>query len=146
MATEQKENTGFSLPEPKADAAAAAVPVTPSPAGAAAIDATTLQPVVNVTENTASRDLLIGGAILLVLFVAFFFAKNAYANGLVSKKLPPDRANASGWWLFIFLATLATGVVLVAVNSARFMAPLVMGPVAVVSLAALVLTFTSSRR
>lgn len=143
MAPEPKENSGFNLPEPKTEDAAGAA--APAAAGGGLAGAATLQPVDNVVENTSSRDFLIGGAILLVLFVAFFFAKNAYANGLVTKKLPPDRANASGWWLFIFLAALATGVVLVAVNSARFMAPLVMGPIVAVSLAALVLTFTSSR-
>lgn len=143
MATEPKDNAGFNLPEPKASDASAA-----STASAASVSTgmeVSTQTLENVTENTSSRDLLIGGAILLVLFVAFFFAKNAYANGLVAKRLPPDRANASSWWLFIFLAALATGVVLIAVNSARFMAPLVIGPLAVVSLAALVLTFTSSR-
>lgn len=143
MATEQKDNAGFNLPEPKANDASVASAASASSVSAS-MEAST-QALENVTENTSSRDLLIGGAILLVLFVAFFFAKNAYANGLVAKRLPPDRANAASWWLFIFLAALATGVVLVAVNSARFMAPLVIGPLAVVSLAALVLTFTSSR-
>jgi len=144
METQQKDNAGFSLPEPKAgDAAVASAP---GAASAGPATTATMQTVDNVTENTSSRDLLIGGAILLVLFIAFFFAKNAYANGLVAKRLPPDRANASSWWLFIFLAALSTGVVLVAVNAARFMAPLVIGPLAVVALAALVLTITSSRQ
>ena len=88
----------------------------------------------------------IGGAVLLILFVAFFFAKNPYANGLVAKRVPPNKANASGWWLFIFLASLATGVVLAAVNAHKFLAPLFMGPLVLVGLVALLLTFTSSRR
>ncbi|MEG1325261.1 MAG: hypothetical protein RSD99_10245, partial [Janthinobacterium sp.] len=87
-----------------------------------------------------------GGVVLLLLFIAFFFAKNAYANGLVAKRVPPNKANASGWWLFIFLASLATGVVLAAVNAHKFLAPLFMGPLVLVGLVALLLTFTSSRR
>jgi len=148
MAQENKDNAGFSLPDPSA---APATPDTPAaPESAAPNSASTgfeTQPAgALAAENTGSRDLLIGGAILLVLFIVFFLAKNAYANGLVAKKLPPNKANASAWWLFIFLASAATGVVLAGVNASRFMAPLIVGPIAVVALAALVLTFTASRK
>lgn len=141
-----KDNTGFTLPAPvtapasaplAADASAAASTATTEPAPAFDAAATT---------DTSSRDTLIGGVVLLLLFIAFFFAKNAYANGLVAKRVPPNKANASGWWLFIFLASLATGVVLAAVNAHKFLAPLFMGPLVLVGLVALLLTFTSSRR
>ena len=143
-----KDNTGFTLPAP-VPAPASAPPAADAPAAGAATTATTepapaLDPA--STTDTSSRDTLIGGVVLLLLFIAFFFAKNAYANGLVAKRVPPNKANASGWWLFIFLASLATGVVLAAVNAHKFLAPLFMGPLVLVGLVALLLTFTSSRR
>lgn len=142
MATEPNSNAGFALPTPVG--ASASAEAASASTGAEAGSMALLPD--SAVSNTSSRDLLIGGAVLLVLFVAFFFAKNAYANGLVSKRLPPNKANASGWWLFVFLATLATGVVLVSVNAAKFMAPTVLGPIVAVALVALTLTLTSSRK
>ena len=143
-----KDNAGFTLPAP-VTAPASAPPAADASAAASATTATTeaapaLDPA--STTDTSSRDTLVGGVVLLLLFIAFFFAKNAYANGLVAKRVPPNKANASGWWLFIFLASLATGVVLAAVNAHKFLAPLFMGPLVLVGLVALLLTFTSSRR
>ncbi|KAB8043009.1 hypothetical protein [Janthinobacterium aquaticum] len=134
-----KDNAGFTLPAPTGTPAEAA----PAATTASVETVPALDPV--LATDTSSRDTLIGGAVLLVLFIAFFFAKNAYANGLVAKRLPPNRANASGWWLFIFLASVATAVVLAAVNAHKFLAPLFMGPLLLVALVALVLTFTSSK-
>lgn len=140
-----KDNAGFTLPPPAAEPAASATPAAPAaPATSASVETAPALDQVGATD-TSSRDTLIGGAVLLVLFVAFFFAKNAYANGLVGKRVSPNKANASGWWLFIFLASLATAVVLAAVNSHKFLAPLFMGPLVLVGLVALVLTFTSSK-
>lgn len=136
-----KDNAGFTLPPPAAEPA---TPATTAPATTASVESAPALDQVGATD-TSSRDTLIGGAVLLVLFVAFFFAKNAYANGLVGKRVSPNKANASGWWLFIFLASLATAVVLAAVNSHKFLAPLFMGPLVLVGLVALVLTFTSSK-
>ena len=140
-----KDNAGFTLPVP-----ASAPPAVDAPAAGAAATTATIEPAPALdpasTTDTSSRDTLIGGVVLLLLFIAFFFAKNAYANGLVAKRVPPNKANASGWWLFIFLASLATGVVLAAVNAHKFLAPLFMGPLVLVGLVALLLTFTSSRR
>ena len=139
-----KDNAGFTLPPPAAEPATPATPATAAPAASASVETAPALDQVGATD-TSSRDTLIGGAVLLVLFVAFFFAKNAYANGLVGKRVSPNKANASGWWLFIFLASLATAVVLAAVNSHKFLAPLFMGPLVLVGLVALVLTFTSSK-
>lgn len=149
MAQDNKDS-GFALPAPadqNNNAANAANPAA-APAAATGADGATVGevPVLAGAADTSSRDLLIGGGILLVLFIAFFFAKNAYANTLVAKRVAPNKANAAGWWLFIFLAGLSTGVVLAAVNSAKFMAPLIIGPIAALSLLALVLTFVSGRR
>ena len=139
-----KDNAGFTLPPPAAEPATPATPATAAPATTASVETAPALDQVGATD-TSSRDTLIGGAVLLILFVAFFFAKNAYANGLVAKRVSPNKANASGWWLFIFLASLATAVVLAAVNAHKFLAPLFMGPLVLVGLVALVLTFTSSR-
>ena len=139
-----KDNAGFTLPPPAAEPATPATPATAVPATTASVETAPALDQVGATD-TSSRDTLIGGAVLLILFVAFFFAKNAYANGLVAKRVSPNKANASGWWLFIFLASLATAVVLAAVNSHKFLAPLFMGPLVLVGLVALVLTFTSSK-
>ena len=139
-----KDNAGFTLPPPAAEPATPATPATAVPATTASVETAPALDQLGATD-TSSRDTLIGGAVLLILFVAFFFAKNAYANGLVAKRVSPNKANASGWWLFIFLASLATAVVLAAVNAHKFLAPLFMGPLVLVGLVALVLTFTSSR-
>ena len=139
-----KDNAGFTLPAPASAPPAADAPTASAAANTATTEAApALDPA--STTDTSSRDTLVGGVVLLLLFIAFFFAKNAYANGLVAKRVPPNKANASGWWLFIFLASLATGVVLAAVNAHKFLAPLFMGPLVLVGLVALVLTFTSSR-
>lgn len=144
MTQTQPKDSGFSLPAPTDAASAAAAPTA---------TATVILPpgekfegTYKVVSDTSSRDLLIGGGILLVLFVAFFFAKTAYANTLVAKRVPPNKANAAGWWLFVFLASLAIGVVLAAVNSAQFMTPLIIGPVLAVGLVALVLMLVSGRK
>lgn len=143
MAQDSKDSPGFTIPAPADGAASASATATAAPATTGVTEMTTLT---TSGADTSSRDLLIGGGILLVLFIAFFFAKNAYANTLVVKRVPPNKANAAGWWLFIFLAGLSTGVVLAAVNAAKFMAPLIIGPIAVVSLVALVLSFTAGRK
>lgn len=140
-----KDNAGFTLPPPASTPPAADAPGAPASAATATTEAAPAFDAA-ATTDTSSRDTLVGGVVLLLLFVAFFFAKNAYANGLVAKRVPPNKANASGWWLFIFLASLATGVVLAAVNAHKFLAPLFMAPLVLVGLVALLLTFTSSRR
>jgi len=142
MATSSSaSSSGFALPPP-ADAASA----TSTTATVILPPGEKFEGTYTVVSDTASRDLLIGGGILLVLFVAFFFAKTAYANTLVAKRVPPNKANAAGWWMFVLLASLATGVVLSAVNAAKFMTPLILGPVGAVGLLALVLMLTTGRK
>jgi hypothetical protein len=148
MTQQAKDNAGFTLPAPVEGEQAPAAPATPAPGTAGATQATTESlPVASGADvDTSSHDALIGGGVLLVLFIAFFFAKNAYANMLVGKRLQPGKANASGWWLFIFLASLSTGVVLAAVNAPKFMAPLIIGPLTLIGLIALVLMLLSARK
>jgi hypothetical protein len=145
MAQDQKDQSGFALPAPQTADTTAASTATVSSSSVTQTEVVT-STTTNVNVDTSSRDLLVGGAILLVLFIGFFFARGAYANSLVAKRVPPNKANAAGWWLFIFLASLSVGVVLSAVNPAHFLAPLIIGPLAVVALVALVLMILSSRK
>lgn len=141
MAEQQQSGSGFVLPPPGSQAPA--TPVTPAPPAAAGA------PLIGINvghEDTSSRDLLVGGGILLVLLIAFFFARMGYANMLVGKKVPPGRANAAGWWLFVFLSSISIAVVLSAVNPARFLSLLIVGPLVVVAVAGLVLMLVSGRR
>lgn len=148
---EKKDNAGFALPAPvEANQASSAASTVDAPPPAVTTATTTegqaMPGLPAEAVNTSSRDTMIGGAVLLVLFIAFFFAKNAYANALVGKRVPPAKANAAGWWMFIFMASLATGVVLAAVNAAKFLAPMFIGPLGAVALVALVLMIVTGRK
>ncbi|MGF6739728.1 hypothetical protein [Paraburkholderia atlantica] len=145
MAQDQKDQSGFALPAPQTAGANAASAATVSSSSITQTEVVT-STTTSVNVDTSSRDLMIGGAILLVLFIVFFFARGAYANTLVAKRVPPNKANAAGWWLFVFLASLSVGVVLSAVNPARFLAPLIIGPLAVIALFAVVLMILSGRK
>ncbi|HKT99461.1 MAG TPA: hypothetical protein VJS30_23475 [Paraburkholderia sp.] len=142
MAQDQKDQSGFALPAPQTSAAAGGTVASSSVTQTEIVTSTTT----NVNVDTSSRDLMIGGAILLVLFIGFFFVRGAYANTLVARRVPPNKANAAGWWLFVFLGSLSVGVVLSAVNPARFLAPLIVGALALVALVAIVLMILSGRK
>lgn len=139
-----------SLPAPVTEQAAADVPTSdPAPM----TTAQTALPAagdwnLSITEQTNSRDALIGGIVLLVLAAVFFVVKNAYANWRVKERVAPSRANASGWFLFLGLMAVAAGTVLGFVNSGRFLAPLYLiplGGLALVSLVAWLATFSAKR-
>ena len=98
-----------------------------------------------VQVETGSRDLMIAGGIIAVLLIAFFFAKNGFSNSLVKKRISPSKASMAGWWLFIFLSSVAIGAVLADVNPAKFLSILILGPLGIVALISAILTFTSSR-
>lgn len=132
-------SSGFSLPPPGGEASAPGGAATTAMPGGEAMP---LPPL----ADTTSRDLLIGGAILLVLFIGFFFAKNGYANALVARRVPPVKANAAGWGLFVALASIGTAVVLSAVNAARFMTPLILVPLGAVALLSLGLMVFNGRK
>lgn len=142
MAQNDNNSSGFALPAPSENA--------PTALDAPAVTTTSTEvpslASINLREDTSSRDLMVGGAIILVLLVAFFFAKNAYANTLVAKRVPPNKANTAGWWLFIGLAGIAIGVVLAAVSSSRFMTPFVLGPLGGVGLLGLILAVVTGRK
>ncbi|WP_295383836.1 hypothetical protein [uncultured Thiodictyon sp.] len=97
-------------------------------------------------SDTLTRDLAIGGGVLLVLVIAFFFAKGAYANLLVRQRVAPSSANAAGWWLFVLLTSLATCGVLAVVDQVRFMTPIYLASFLGVALLALILMLVTGRR
>ena len=139
MSENTPTNSGFSLPMPNSPTQTSSAQI--QPAG----------PTFNfgmpsTGGSTSSRDMLIGGALLLVLIVAFFLAKNWYANGLVAKRVQPSSANAAGWWLFIFLTLLSVGVILAVVSGSVLMTPFIVGPLSLGALVSLVLMIISSRR
>ncbi|MGZ8217558.1 hypothetical protein [Methylomagnum sp.] len=149
-------SSGFTLPDPNKPPAP--LPVTPSPTApgpsvpppASTVGtAATVPPSETPTgkpSDTSSRDMVIGGAILLVFLIVFFFVKNAWANRLVANRVPPHSANASGWWLFVFLSSLATGAILAGVNSEQFLSPLYLGVFSVIALVGLIGTLLTNRR
>lgn len=98
-----------------------------------------------VQVETGSRDLAIGGGVIAALLIAFFFAKQGFTNSLVKKRISPSKASMAGWWLFIFLSSVAIGAVLAAVNPVKFLSALTLGPLGVVALVSAVLAFKSSQ-
>ena len=88
---QQSKDGGFVLPPPN-DAPATNTDASTNTNPGVAVPVT-----MNLGQSdTSSRDLLIGGGILVVLLVAFFFVRGSYANMLVRKRVPPGKANAFG--------------------------------------------------
>lgn len=132
------ENNGFVLPTADAD-------VQQEGAIANTIQTAESASIPMIQEETGSRDLVIAGGIIVVLLIAFFFLKRGFANSLVKKRISPSKASMAGWWLFICLSSIAIGAVLAAVNPAKFLSALILGPLGTVALISAILTFTSSR-
>lgn len=107
---------------------------------------TVVMPLPSAAEETGSRDGVIGVGVLLVLMVAYFFAKNGYANMLVGRRVAPRSANAAGWWLFIFLTLISVAGVLAAVNRSALVTPFVAAPLFLGAVVALVLMLLAGRR
>jgi hypothetical protein len=137
---------GFKLPNPDAPPAAPPPAQPAPPVQPAQIIVPDNPPPAVVKTDAGSRDLAIGGGALLALLIVFFFAKGWYANLLVGRRVAPRAANASGWWLFIFLGSLASGVVLSVVDPNRFLVWIYMIPLGALALAALILTLLTGRR
>lgn len=76
---QNESNSGFTLPAPNQQAVGNTVTDNLGAAVNANANTSTAMPgslvSINVGENTGSRDLLIGGAVILVLLVAFFFCQ-----------------------------------------------------------------------
>ncbi len=141
------DSKGFKLPDPNTRPPGPPAAATLAPESAGTL---TEVPAIKATDgvkaDTGPRDLAIGGGVWLVLVIAFFFAKTGYANMLVGKRVAPRSANASGWWLFILLTSLATGGVLAVVDQERFLAPIYIAGFVGVALVALILMLMTGRR
>jgi hypothetical protein len=140
---DQTQDKGFTIPEPTTGKEQPPIPAAPaSTSQTKEIDL----PIGTESGVPQPRDYAIAGGVLLVLLIAFFFAKNAYANHLARKRVPAGAANAAGWWLFIFLTGLATAAVLSILSPAKFLTPIFIGPLLLVSVVALVLMLVTGRR
>lgn len=141
---DQAQDKGFALPAPLTGKEQPENPTTSSSLSHSG--GVTLPPNGSETNGPQPRDYAIAVGVLLVLLIAFFFAKNAYSNHLARKRVSTGAANAAGWWLFIFLTGLATAATFSILSPIKFMTPIFMGPLLLVSLVALILMFITGRR
>jgi len=131
MANEQN-SSGFNLSSSK-------------PEGQDVSKPTTAELPPDTVSTSVIRDNLIADGILVVLVIAFFFVKNAFADSLVAKRIFPNKANMAGWGLFVFLTSAATAGVLAVANASKFLTFLYMLPLAIAAFVGLFLTYTNSR-
>ena len=97
-------------------------------------------------SDTSTRDFSIGFGVLMVLMIAFWFVKNAYANSLVAKRITPRSANTAGLCLWFFLTTLSAGIILSIINPDKFITINYMGALGVLGVIFFVLMFVTGRR
>jgi hypothetical protein len=96
--------------------------------------------------DTSTRDIAIGGAIFLVLLVAYFFARNAYVHHLVSRRVAPASAANAGWLMLTGLAMLSGAVIAALVNPDRFLGFATTGSLLVMSVISIVAAVMVGRR
>lgn len=96
--------------------------------------------------DTSNRDLTLAGGIFLVLLLAFFFARGAYVNHLVSRRVAPGSAGNAGWLLFIGLAFLSGAIVLALINAEKYLSLWVTAPLVLVGLGSLLGAVLTGRR
>jgi len=96
--------------------------------------------------DTSTRDIAIGGAVFVVLLIVFFFARNAFANYLVRRRVAPSSADTAGWLLFFGLAFMSAAVVLGFVNSTKFLNVAITGTLLVFGIAAIAGALFTGRR
>jgi hypothetical protein len=114
-------------------------PVEIAPGGATNTSAAPLR-------DTSGRDLAIGGAVLLVLLVIYFFVRNAYVHHLVVKRVAPSTAGSAGWLMFVGLAFLSFAAVLAIINAAKYLTLAITGPLVVIGVIALIAGLVIGRR
>ena len=144
MQANAQTDPGFKLPEDKNAPDDPLPKTTPDTAAVGTMEVTPGAPV--PATDTSTRDVLIGGAIFLVLLVAFFFARNAFVHHLVVRRVAPSTAGSSGWMLFVGLAFLAAAAVLAIVNASKYLTLGVTGPLVFVGLVSLVAALFIGRR
>eukprot|EP01032_Pedospumella_encystans_P012537 gene12537-14499_t len=82
-------------------------------------------------------DLAIGGAVFLILLIVFFFARNAYSNHLVRRRVAPSSADTAGWLMFFGLAFMSAAAVLAILNASKFLTVAITGTLLVLGIASL---------
>jgi hypothetical protein len=130
-----------------ADTAAAsqsASPATGSETGTATMEAAPLTG--PQAGDTSSRDLAIGGGIFLVLLIVYFFARNAFVNHLVARRVAPSSAGSAGWLLFFALVFISGAAVLAMMNTAKFLSIIITGPLLLVGIGGLIGAAVIGRR
>jgi hypothetical protein len=147
--TAQSADPGFKLPgqaqttpnegQPKTTADTASQPAEIAPGGMSNTSAAPLR-------DTSTRDLAIGGAVFLVLFIIYFFARNAYVHHLVVRRVAPSSAGSAGWLMFVGLCFLSAAAVLAIINAARYLTLAVTGPLVAVGVLALIAALMVGRR
>lgn len=147
---------GFKVPGASAPASASSAssaagkPVditTPSPAASSTGSGIEVAPVQGApATDTSARDQLIAGAVFLVLLLVFFFARNAFSNHLVRRRVAPSSADTSGWLLFCGLGFVSAAVVLAVMNASKFLSGAITGTLLLLGVAALVGAWLTGRR
>ncbi len=132
-------DAGFKLPGADAASAPPASASTSAPVATTTIEGAP-------QSDTATRDLTLGGGIFLVLLLAFFFARGAYVNHLVARRVAPSSAGSAGWLLFIGLSFLSASLVLALINSAKYLSFWVTGPLLLVGFGTLIGALLTGRR
>ncbi len=137
-------DAGFKLPDaaetasaPVAAASAASVPGQTVGAGIEGVQQ---------APDTSARDLTLGGGIFLVLLLVFFFARGAYVNHLVARRVAPASAGSAGWLMLIGLAFLSASVVLALINPSQYLRMAITGPLVVVGSGTLIAAVLTGRR
>jgi hypothetical protein len=160
MQNEKNSDPGFRIPDDKAKneapPPAPGLSTTPPADGTAANGSTGIGNSATGIEvapdgqvpatDTSTRDIAIGGAVFLFLLVIFFFARNAFANYLVKRRVAPSSADTAGWLLFFGLAFLSAAVVLGFVNSTKFLNVAITGTLLVFGIAAIAGALITGRR
>lgn len=146
---------GFKIPGNQADPNAkppGEPTLSPVPPGAAPAPGATGAPIEVApvqgapATDTSTRDLAIGGAVFLVLLIVFFFARNAYSNHLVRRRVAPSSADTAGWLMFFGLAFMSAAAVLAILNASKFLTVAITGTLLVLGIASLAGALVTGRR
>lgn len=156
QANEPQRDPGFRIPDDKSaqpPAGDGTLSTKPPADGAAGTNAAGTSAGIEVAPegqapatDTSTRDIAIGGAVFLFLLVIFFFARNAFSNHLVRRRVAPSSADTAGWLLFFGLAFLSAAVVLGFVNSTKFLNLAITGTLLVFGIAAIAGALFTGRR
>ena len=82
----------------------------------------------------------------LVLLIVFFFARNAYSNHLVRRRVAPSSADTAGWLMFFGLAFMSAAAVLAILNASKFLTVAITGTLLVLGIASLAGALVTGRR